>query len=106
MQSDALPALLTMALIRRHYLPLGGRTLRRWISAGAFPKADLAQGAKIRLWRKETVEAWLAENAGEAAQAQSRNTNEVASTMTRVPDSEKTRAARRPQTARAVCERV
>lgn len=66
MQTDTLPALLTMPMIRQHYLPLGGRTLRRWISAGTFPKADLAHGAKVRLWRKETVEAWLAEHAGEA----------------------------------------
>ena len=64
---DSLPALLTMALIRRNNLPLGGRTLRRWISAGAFPKAGLVQGAKARLWCRETVEAWLAENAGEVA---------------------------------------
>ena len=92
---DSLPAMLTIALIRKHYLPLGGRTLRRWISAGAFPKADLAQGAKIRLWRKETVEVWLAEHAGEVAQAQSRNTNDAAPTMPRVPDSEEARAARR-----------
>ena len=59
--TESLPAMLTLALIRRHYLPVGTRTLFRMISAGTFPKADLALGGKMRLWRRETVEEWIAE---------------------------------------------
>lgn len=57
------PALLTLALIRRHYLPVGARTLFRMISAGTFPKADIGIGGKLRLWKRETVEDWIARNA-------------------------------------------
>jgi predicted DNA-binding transcriptional regulator AlpA len=54
------PALLTMSLIRRHYVPAGGRTLQRWVSAGRFPKPDIAFGGKVRYWKRETVERWIA----------------------------------------------
>ena len=54
------PALLTMALLRRHYFPVGERTVFRLISAGRFPRADIRMGGKLRLWKRETVEAWIA----------------------------------------------
>lgn len=53
-------ALLTLAMIREEYLPLGERTVFRLISSGKFPRPDVAIGAKIRLWRRETVERWVA----------------------------------------------
>jgi predicted DNA-binding transcriptional regulator AlpA len=56
------PALLTLALIREHYLPIGERTVFRLISAGKFPKADIGIGGKIRLWKRATVENWIASN--------------------------------------------
>jgi excisionase family DNA binding protein len=59
---ETIPALLTLALIRQHYLPLGATTIFRMISAGKFPAADMQHGRKIRLWRRETVEAWIAES--------------------------------------------
>jgi predicted DNA-binding transcriptional regulator AlpA len=57
------PALLTLALVRRHYFPVGERTVFRLISSGRFPKADIRIGGKLRLWKRETVEAWIASNA-------------------------------------------
>lgn len=54
-----IPALLTKALIRRHYVPAGERTLDRWISAGTFPRPDISIGGKVRYWRRETVAAWI-----------------------------------------------
>jgi predicted DNA-binding transcriptional regulator AlpA len=57
--ADMPPALLTLALIRRHYVPAGGRTLHRWISSGRFPRPDISIGAKVRYWKRETVEAWI-----------------------------------------------
>ncbi len=56
------PALLTLAMVRRLYLPVGTRTLFRMISAGTFPKADIGIGGKLRLWKRETVEAWIDRN--------------------------------------------
>ena len=53
------PALLTLSMLRRHYLPLAQRTLFRMISAGAFPAADIKIGSKIRLWRRQTIEGWI-----------------------------------------------
>ena len=53
------PALLTLGLIRKYYVPLGERTLHRWISAGRFPRADIVIGGKVRMWRRETVETWI-----------------------------------------------
>jgi predicted DNA-binding transcriptional regulator AlpA len=60
------PALLTLALIRKLYLPLGERTIFRMIAAGTFPRADLSMGGKLRLWKRETVEQWI-ESRTEAA---------------------------------------
>ena len=57
--NEAPPALLTLALIRRYYLPLGERTIFRMISAGTFPRADISKGGKLRLWKRETVEQWI-----------------------------------------------
>jgi predicted DNA-binding transcriptional regulator AlpA len=56
-----LPALLKLALIREHYLPLSARTVFRMICSGEFPPADVKTGRKIRLWRRETVEQWIDE---------------------------------------------
>lgn len=56
---QAIPALLTKALIRKHYVPAGERTLDRWVSSGTFPRPDIAIGGKVRYWRRETVEAWI-----------------------------------------------
>jgi predicted DNA-binding transcriptional regulator AlpA len=53
------PALLTLALIRRHFVPAGERTLHRWISAGTFPKPDIALGGKLRYWKRETIVGWI-----------------------------------------------
>ena len=55
------PALLNLAMVRRFYLPAGQRTLYRWISAGQFPKPDVAIGGKVRWWKRDTIEAWIAE---------------------------------------------
>jgi predicted DNA-binding transcriptional regulator AlpA len=63
MQMENPPALLTLAMIRRYYLPIASRTLFRLISSGRFPKADIGIGGKLRLWKRETVEAWIAANA-------------------------------------------
>ena len=57
------PALLTKTLILQFYLPAGGRTLDRWISAGTFPRPDISIGGKVRYWKRETVEAWIAAQA-------------------------------------------
>jgi predicted DNA-binding transcriptional regulator AlpA len=59
------PALLTKALIRRFYVPAGERTLDRWISSGQFPRPDISIGAKVRYWRRATVEAWIKGHAQE-----------------------------------------
>lgn len=56
---QAIPALLTKALIRKHYVPAGERTLDRWISSGTFPRPDIAIGGKVRYWKRESVEAWI-----------------------------------------------
>jgi len=61
-QTEIPPALLTLAMIRRYYLPIASRTLFRLISSGRFPKADIGIGGKIRLWKRATVEAWIASN--------------------------------------------
>jgi predicted DNA-binding transcriptional regulator AlpA len=53
---QAIPALLTQQLVRKHFLPLGERTFWRWVSTGQFPKPDLIFGGKSRFWKKETVE--------------------------------------------------
>jgi predicted DNA-binding transcriptional regulator AlpA len=55
------PALLTLALIRKHFVPLASRTLFRMIASGEFPKADISIGRKVRLWRRETIEKWIRE---------------------------------------------
>jgi predicted DNA-binding transcriptional regulator AlpA len=40
-------------------LGVGARTLRRWISSGVFPRADVAVG-KCQRWLLATVENWIA----------------------------------------------
>jgi len=63
--SDSPPQLLILAMIRQHYVPIAARTIFRMISSGRFPKADIGIGGKIRLWKRETVEAWIAANTGQ-----------------------------------------
>lgn len=63
--NPSIPQLLTKSLIRRHYLPVGARTLDRWISAGTFPAPDLRLTGKALFWRREAVEAWIADRAQE-----------------------------------------
>jgi hypothetical protein len=63
-EQRAIPTLLTLALIRKHYLPVGERTVFRMISSGKFPKADIGIGTKIRLWKRETIEAWIIASSG------------------------------------------
>jgi predicted DNA-binding transcriptional regulator AlpA len=46
-------------------LQIGQRTLWRWISTGVFPGPDVSIGAKIRRWRRETVDNWITSQAGE-----------------------------------------
>lgn len=65
---DTPPALLSMKLIRQFYLPVDERTLDRWLSSGKFPQADIKQGAKVRFWKRETVEAWIAESCAASGQ--------------------------------------
>jgi predicted DNA-binding transcriptional regulator AlpA len=55
----AAPALLTLAMVRRFYVPLGERTLFRLVSSGQFPAADVRVGGELRLWRRATVERWI-----------------------------------------------
>lgn len=62
--TPTIPELLSLALIRQHYIPLGVRTLFRMISVGDFPRADIAIGAKVRMWRRETIEQWIESRAG------------------------------------------
>ena len=62
-ETEIRPALLTQAMIRRYYLPIGSRTLCRLISTGRFPKADIGIGGKLRLWKRDSIEAWIASNA-------------------------------------------
>ena len=57
--SHSPPALLTLALIRQHYVPAGERTLHRWVSSGAFPRPDISIGGKVRYWKRQTVETWI-----------------------------------------------
>jgi predicted DNA-binding transcriptional regulator AlpA len=54
-----IPALLTKALIRKLYVPMGERTLDRWIASGLFPRPDIALGGKTRYWKRETVQQWI-----------------------------------------------
>lgn len=58
------PALLTEDMILFYFVPVSHRTLDRWIAAGEFPAADVKKGRKVRFWRRETVEQWVAEQAG------------------------------------------
>jgi predicted DNA-binding transcriptional regulator AlpA len=67
-ETQVRPALLTLAMVRRYYLPIGERTLFRMISAGAFPRADIGIGGKLRLWKCETVEDWIAQRSEAVAE--------------------------------------
>ena len=61
-----IPALMNLTFIKKHFIPLGVRTIYRMLSEGRFPKADIVDGRKIRLWKRETIEAfidgWTAKN--------------------------------------------
>jgi predicted DNA-binding transcriptional regulator AlpA len=61
---EPIPLMLTKALILRHYLPIGERTLDRWTSARIFPAPDLSMGGKVRLWQRSTVEEWIQSQRG------------------------------------------
>ncbi len=61
---QAPPALLTSKLVRLHFLPIAERTFWRWVSAGQFPKPDLAISGKAKFWKRETVETWIDAQAG------------------------------------------
>ncbi len=56
------PALLSAALVRRHYLPIAKRTFDRWLSAGTFPAPDMKLSSKAHFWKRETVENWIETN--------------------------------------------
>jgi predicted DNA-binding transcriptional regulator AlpA len=58
------PALLTTDMILYYFVPVTDRTLDRWISADQFPRPDVKNGR--RFWLRETVERWVAEQAGKA----------------------------------------
>jgi predicted DNA-binding transcriptional regulator AlpA len=60
--AEIIPALLSEKLIRLHFLPIGSRTFWRWVSSGQFPRPDISLGGKIRLWKRESVQAWIAAN--------------------------------------------
>ena len=66
--SSGPPALLTLALVRRHYFPVGERTVFRPISSGRFPRADVRMGGKLRLWKRETIENWVRTTAEKSLQ--------------------------------------
>lgn len=57
--SEPIPQLLTMALVRKHYVPLSPSTLYEMISKGTFPTSSMQVGRKIRMWHREVVEAWV-----------------------------------------------
>jgi predicted DNA-binding transcriptional regulator AlpA len=59
--TTTLPAVLSANLILRYVVPVGRRTFSRWLSDGTFPRADISIGGKVRLWKLETVQAWIAE---------------------------------------------
>ena len=62
--SDGGPELLTLPMVRRRFVPIGERTLFRLIAAGDFPAADVRIGGRLRLWRRQTVLAWIDERSG------------------------------------------
>ena len=41
-------------------LGLAERTLWRWVSSHTFPTPDVSLGKRIRRWRPETIQAWVA----------------------------------------------
>jgi hypothetical protein len=53
-----LPRFLTAAMIRRFFLPISDRTFERWVVTKKFPAADFAPSQRMKLWLRETVEAW------------------------------------------------
>jgi len=48
-------------------LGVGTRTIWRWVSSGVFPQPDLRVGPRIVKWRRETVLAWIEQQAAESA---------------------------------------
>ena len=59
MSEAVIPQLLTLAHIRRYFVPLSPSTLYEMISKGTFPAATVRIGQKIRLWHREDVETWI-----------------------------------------------
>lgn len=54
-----IPQLLTAELILEHYLPVALKTFQRLVSAGKFPPVDVSIGAKLRFWKRQSVEEWI-----------------------------------------------
>jgi predicted DNA-binding transcriptional regulator AlpA len=55
------PATLTYRQIATYFVTVSSKTLRRWVATEEFPPPDISIGAKIRLWKRETVERWIEE---------------------------------------------
>ncbi len=54
-----LPLFLTPDDVAELVLRVGVRTVRRLVSAGKFPPADVHVSSKIIRWKRGTVEAWI-----------------------------------------------
>jgi predicted DNA-binding transcriptional regulator AlpA len=55
-------------MIIKYFVPAGERTIRRWMSSGIFPPADISIGGKVRYWRRETIEQWISAQANGGGQ--------------------------------------
>lgn len=56
---DDLPLFLTPDDVAKLVLRVDSRTVRRLVSAGKFPPADIRIGSKIIRWKRATVEGWI-----------------------------------------------
>lgn len=65
---DDLPLFLTPDDVAMLVLRVDPRTVRRLVSAGKFPPADIHVGSKIVRWKRSTVESWI-DAQGESAVA-------------------------------------
>ncbi|MBI3832813.1 MAG: helix-turn-helix domain-containing protein [Planctomycetes bacterium] len=52
------------------FLKVDPRTLRRLISSGAFPAADIVLTDKIKRWRQETIDRWIEAQASDGRRMQ------------------------------------
>jgi hypothetical protein len=53
------PAIITPPIFRRHLLDVSERTIRRMVAAGKLPEMDVKLTAKLRGWKRSTLEKWL-----------------------------------------------